>query len=165
MKSERLTCIVAMILFGVAMPLSLAAQGTAKQGRPHQYHHYQIVDPGTFGGPQSWTFTPEWARVGFLNNQGTFAASADTSAVDPYCFWSPFDCNVTDGFQWIDGVTTDLGALTGGIGSQVNWISANGLMAGISDNGQQDPLNPARAHSGVNVQLCGPPKVPGSTIW
>lgn len=143
MKSGRQTSIVAMILFGVAMPLSLAAQDTAKQGRPHQYHHYQIVDPGTFGGPQSWTFTPELARAGFLNNQGTFAASADTSAVDPYCYWSPFDCYATDGFQWQNGVTTDLGVLPGGIGSQVNWISANGLMAGISDNGQPDPLNPA----------------------
>ncbi len=77
----------------------------------------------------------------FLNDRGTFAASADTSAVDPYCFWSLFDCFATDGFRWRDGVTTDLGVLPGGIGSQVTWISANGLMAGIADNGQPDPLN------------------------
>jgi len=143
MKSERLTSIVVMILFSVSMPVSLAAQNKAKQHQPHQYHHYQIVDPGTFGGPQSWTFTPEWARPGFLNHQGTFAASADTSAVDPYCFWSLADCFVTDGFQLQNGVTTNLGVLPGGIGSQVNWISENGLMAGIADNGQPDPLNPA----------------------
>jgi uncharacterized membrane protein len=143
MKSESLTSIVVMILFSVSMPVSLAAQDKVKQSHPHQYHHYQIVDPGTFGGPQSWTFTPEWARAGFINDQGTFAASADTSAVDPTCSWSPADCFATAGFQWQNGVTTNLGVLPGGIGSQVNWISANGLMAGISDNGQQDPLNPA----------------------
>jgi uncharacterized membrane protein len=40
-----------------------------------------------------------------------------------------------------DGVTTDLGRLPGGIDSQVNWISANGLMTGVADNGQPDPLS------------------------
>ncbi len=143
MKSEGLTSILAVISFAVVIPISLAAQNNVKEHRPHQYHHYQIVDPGTFGGPQSWTFTPEWARAGFLNNQGTFAASADTSAIDPTCSWSPADCYATDGFQLQSGVTTNLGVLPGGIGSQVNWISANGLMAGIADNGQPDPLNPA----------------------
>jgi probable HAF family extracellular repeat protein len=97
---------------------------------------------GTFGGPQSWTFTVSAARIGLLNNQGRFAGSADTLAVDPYCFWSP-DCYATHAFQWQNGGKTDLGVLSGGIGSQVIWISTNGLMAGISDNGQQDPLNPA----------------------
>ncbi len=144
MKSERLIFILAVISLAVVQkPISLAAQNHVKQNQPHQYHHYQIVDPGTFGGPQSWTFTPEWSRAGFLNDQGTFAASADTSAVDPTCSWSPADCFATDGFQWHDGVTTNLGVLPGGIGSQVNWISGNGLMAGIADNGQTDPLNPA----------------------
>ena len=144
MNSKTSTRITALtLLAALAIPVQLAAQDTAKLHHPHKYHHYQIVDPGTFGGPQSWTFSPEWSRAGFLNNQGTFAASADTSAVDPYCFWSLVDCNVTDGFQWQDGETSNLGVLPGGIGSQVNWISANGLMAGIADNGQPDPLNPA----------------------
>jgi uncharacterized membrane protein len=40
-----------------------------------------------------------------------------------------------------DGVTTDLGRLPGGISSQVNWISASGLMTGVGDNGQTDPLS------------------------
>ncbi len=105
MKSKRLTTILAVISLAVALPISLAAQNNVKQNRPHQYHHYQLVDPGTFGGPQSWTFTPEWARSGFLNDQGTFAASADTSAVDPTCSWSPGDCFATAGFQWQNGVT------------------------------------------------------------
>jgi probable HAF family extracellular repeat protein len=37
---------------------------------------------------------------------------------------------------------TDLGALPGGGSSQAEWITANGLIAGISQNGQTDPLIP-----------------------
>lgn len=142
MKSKIWTRIIALTLFAaLAMPVSLAAQDRTQP--QHQYHHYQIVDPGTFGGPQSWQFYPGVGRPGLLNNQGTLVGSADTLAVDSYCWWSPADCYATDAFQWRNGETTDLGVLPGGIGSQVNWISANGLMAGISDNGQPDPLNPA----------------------
>jgi probable HAF family extracellular repeat protein len=140
MKS-RWACVPITLLAALTVSLRLTAQDVHVQ--PHKYHHYQINDVGTFGGPQSWQFSPGVARSGLLNNQGTLAGSADTSAVDPYCFWSLADCYATDALQWHDGVTTNLGALAGGIGSQVNWISANGLMAGISDNGQQDPLNPA----------------------
>ncbi|HKH98383.1 MAG TPA: DUF3466 family protein [Candidatus Sulfotelmatobacter sp.] len=140
MKSERLTSIAVMILFVVSMRVSLAAQDRTQP--QHQYHHYQLVDVGTFGGPQSELYIPEWARYGALNNQGTLAASADTLTLDPYCVNTP-DCYAAHAFQWQDGGKTDLGVLPGGIGSQVNWISANGLMAGISDNGQPDPLNPA----------------------
>jgi probable HAF family extracellular repeat protein len=128
----------------LVMPVLLAAQGLdgAKPDQPHQYHHYQLVDVGTFGGPQSWLFTTSAARIGLLNNHGTLAGSADTLVVDPYCIWSP-DCYATHAFQWQNGGKTDLGVLSGGIGSQAIWISPNGLMAGISDIGQQDPLNPA----------------------
>ena len=142
MKSGRLTSLTTLTLLALTISFPTAAQDKAKQHHPHQFHHYQLVDVGTFGGPQSWMFSPGAARTGLLNNQGTLTGSADTLAVDPYCFWSP-DCFVAHGFRWQEGTKTDLGVLPGGIGSQVNWISANGLMAGISDNGQQDPLNPA----------------------
>jgi uncharacterized membrane protein len=119
------------------MPISLAAQDNANPTHPHKYHHYQLVDVGTFGGPQSYLFNPGVVvRSGLLNNQGTLAGSADT-AIDPRC-----SCYAENALQWKNGVTTDLGVLPGGIGSQVNWISPNGLMVGISDNGQQDPPNP-----------------------
>ncbi len=144
MNSKKWTHIIDLtLLVALAIPAQLAAQDTAKLHHPHQYHHYQLVDMGTFGGPQSWMFTTNAARIGLLNNQGTLAGSADTLAVDPYCFWSPADCYATHAFQRQDGGKTDLGVLPGGIGSQVIWTSANGLMAGIADNGQQDPLNPA----------------------
>lgn len=143
MNCKFWTRMIALTLFAaLAIPASLAAQGDANRDHHHQYHHYQINDVGTFGGPQSWLFSTTPARIGLLNNQGTLAGAADTLAVDPYCFWSP-DCYATHAFQWKKGGKTDLGVLPGGIGSQVIWISANGLLAGISDNGQQDPLNPA----------------------
>ena len=144
MNSKTWTRIIALTLFAaLALPLPLAAQNTAKRHHHHKYHHYQVVDPGTFGGPQSGTFTLiNGTRTGALNNQGRFAGAADTLAVDPYCLGAP-DCYATHAFLWRNGAKTDLGVLSGGTSSQVNWISANGPMAGLSDNGQQDPLDPA----------------------
>ena len=143
MNSKTWTRIIALTLFAaLALPVRLTAQETAKPNHTHQYHHYQIIDTGAFGGPQSWQWAPGLFRPGVLNNQGTLVGAADTSAVDPYCFWST-DCYATHASQWQNGVTTDLGVLPGGLGSQVSWISGNGLMAGTSDNGQQDPLNQA----------------------
>ena len=143
MKSKIWTRIVALtLLAALATSVQLAAQDNTKQHYHRHYHHYQINDVGTFGGPQSWQFDVGAARLGLLNNQGMLVGSADTLAVDPYCFWSP-DCYATDALQWQNGGKTDLGVLAGGIGSQVIWVSANGLMGGASDNGQQDPLHPA----------------------
>ena len=137
-------CVMAVVLLALALPASPAAQDNARQNRTAQHHHYQLVDVGTFGGPQSWLFTTSAARIGLLNNQGTLAGSADTLAVDPYCIWAFYpDCSAAHAFQWQNGGKTDLGVLSGGIGSQAIWISANGLVAGISDNGQQDPQNSA----------------------
>jgi probable HAF family extracellular repeat protein len=143
MNCQFWTRLIALTLFAaLAIPVSLAAQDNAKQHHPHQYHHYQIVDVGTFGGPSSFLWAPGLFRPGVLNNEGTMAGAADTSAVDPYCLDYP-DCFAINSFQLRDGVATDLGVLPGGIDSQVSWISGHGLMAGASDNGQQDPLNPA----------------------
>jgi probable HAF family extracellular repeat protein len=142
MNSKTWTRIIALtLLAALAIPVQLAAQDRTQP--QHHYHHYQLIDVGTFGGPQSWLWVPDFPRPGVLNNQGTLVGYADTLAVDPYCFWSPLDCYATHAFQWRNGGKTDLGVLPGGIGSQVSWISGNGLMAGVSDNGQPDPLNPA----------------------
>jgi hypothetical protein len=68
----------------------LAAQGQnseqadAKPTHPHQYHHYQVVDVGTFGGPSSWMTNPAVVRLGLFSNQGTLTGEADTSVVDPF---------------------------------------------------------------------------------
>jgi probable HAF family extracellular repeat protein len=146
-KEKNMNCktwvrIITLTLFAaLAIPLSLAAQDNAKQHHHHKYHHYQINDPGTFGGPQSFlSQIGGLPRAGILNNRGTLTGAADTLTVNPYCLGSP-DCYAAHAFQMKNGVTTDLGVLAGGIsGSQVNWISPSGLMTGLSDNGHQDPL-------------------------
>lgn len=127
---------VIMIAWFLTLPVTVSVAGQAQNQR---YHHYKLIDVGTFGGPSSWMTNPAVVRLGLLNNQGTLTGEADTSDVDPFCWWAP-GCFATHGFQWKNGGKTDLGVLPGGIGSEVNWISSNGLMVGIADNGQQDPL-------------------------
>ena len=139
MKSLRLTCIIAMTLSAAAMPVSLAAQNTAKPHHTHQYHHYQLIDVGTFGGPQSNQYIYAPAR-GVLNNSGALGGWADTSTIDPLCSFDYPDCYAAHAFVWQNGAKTDLGLLPGGTNSQVNWIAASGLTAGVADNGQMDPL-------------------------
>jgi len=135
MNAKTWTRIIAVTLFAaLALPVSLAAQDAAK--KQHRYHHYQIVDPGTFGGPSNGLQAPFYPRFGVLNNHGTLVGNANTLAsAAPYC-----SCNAADAFQFQDGVLTDLGRVSGGIDSQANWISGNGLIAGLGDNGVLDPL-------------------------
>lgn len=133
-RASMVAIVIALILFPTAA-LRLVAQE-----HNSRHHHYELVDVGTFGGPNSWMSNPAVVRLGLFNNQGTLTGEAETPAMDPYCYWSTTDCHATSAFQWEKGVTTDLGVLPGGIGSAVNWISSNGVMVGIADNGQQDPL-------------------------
>jgi probable HAF family extracellular repeat protein len=139
MNSKTWTRIIALTLFAaLTVTVPLAAQDKARHNHPQQYHHYQIIDPGTFGGPQSHQTLGGFV-VGDLNNRGAFAGSADTSAIDPLCVNYP-DCYAAHASLWQNGANTDLGLLPDGTNSQVNWISANGLMTGSGDNGQSDPL-------------------------
>ncbi len=57
-----------------------------------------------------------------------------------FCF--ELDCFTVHAFRWHNGVRTDLGVLPGGVNSLASWISANGLVAGVAENGQIDPLIP-----------------------
>jgi probable HAF family extracellular repeat protein len=113
-----------------------AAHGDDPQD--HKYHHYRLVDLGTFGGPASY-FSNGFDSI--LNNQGVAVGWADTYTPDPFppfCFSQ--DCFVSHAFQTRNGVVTDLGVLPGGLSSQALWITANGLITGNSQNGQIDPL-------------------------
>jgi probable HAF family extracellular repeat protein len=136
MKSIIVTDIIAMTLLAVAGPVSLAAQDKAKQDH-HQYHHYQLIDMGTFGGPNSSFLLPPAVRL--LNNSGAEVGSADTSTPDPLCVQFNFDCYVSSAFRWQDGVVSNLGALPGSNSSLPAWVNDNGLVAGQSENGI-DPL-------------------------
>ena len=138
MKSVGLTCILTTTCLAVAMPVSLAAQDKAKQDRPHQYHHYQINDVGTFGGPNSSFVLPSpGGRL--LNSSGSAVGGGDTSTPDPSCIAFNFDCFLSFGFKWQDGVANQLGALPGFNSSFAVWVNDNGLVAGLSENGS-DPL-------------------------
>ena len=134
MKSRTLTCITAMALFAALLiPVQLAAQ----QSR------YKLVDLGTFGGPNSsvpMTFFEINGSAGdqVLSSQGIVTGTADSSTPDPLCFFD--DCFFPNAFKWRSGVLTNLGALPGSQWSSTNWISGNGLIAGISQNGETDAI-------------------------
>jgi hypothetical protein len=109
----------------LAVPMGLAAQDANKP----RHHHYNLIDIGTFGGPNSYfTFTNR-----SLNNRGLAIGSADTSlAVNPpFCF---IDCYLVHAFQWREGALTDLGGLPGVTipGSAPNDINARGVVAGVA---------------------------------
>jgi hypothetical protein len=143
MNSKTWTRITALALFAaLAIPVQLAAQ--AKPDHHHKYHHYQINDVGTFGGPDS-SFDLSVSAV--LNNSGVGVGGADTSTLDPPSCWN-FDCYLSYGFKWHDGFVQKLGALPGFNSSFPFWVNDNGLVAGISENGI-DPLTGTTALEAV----------------
>ena len=155
MKSRTLTCIAAITLFAaLAIPVRLAAQDKQEHNKKHKHHHYQVIDIGTFGGPQSYFNSLNLTDVfGFgtvfynlaqvRNAQGVFVGFADTNAPDPYpAFCYVPDCFVTHAFQLRNGIKTDLGTLPGGASSAAFWINAKGWITGNSENGKTDPLIP-----------------------
>lgn len=106
MKSLRRTCIIAMTLLAAAIPVQLAAQDRTQP--QHQYHHYQLIDVGTFGGPQSFQFLDGPARE-VLNNGGALGGWADTATIDPLCSFDYPDCYAAHAFVWQNGAKADLG--------------------------------------------------------
>jgi probable HAF family extracellular repeat protein len=127
--------------------INAANASAAAAIHPHEHHHYKLIDLGTFGGPESYVNGFEYSTfssVQDLNNAGTLAGWADTSKPDPYgpnfCFNG--GCHVSHAFQRENGVKSDLGTLSDGLSSATSWISANGLIAGTSQNGETDPLDP-----------------------
>jgi probable HAF family extracellular repeat protein len=144
MNSKTWTRIIAMTLFAaLAVPVQLAAQDNKPQSQP-KHHHYQLIDLGTLGGPNSYV----GALGGIsqvLSDQGTVVGCADTSTPDPNYPNSPInppgpDPYIFHAFQWREGTLTDLGALPGVSSSCPLGISGSGLIVGISENGDIDPL-------------------------
>ena len=145
-KNVYLQTAAVTLLAGLAIPVGLIAQND--QESTHKPHHYKLVDLGALGGSQSY-FSPGSGlaygqHIAVLNAEGDVAGYADTSKPDffqNYCFSS--DCLATNTFiSNRNGELTNLGALAGGGDSAPNWITANGLIAGVSENGETDPLYP-----------------------
>jgi probable HAF family extracellular repeat protein len=137
---------IALTLFAaLVLPSSMTAQKDAVNSR---HHHYQLVKIPTLGGPQSYFNRASGYDItghsSLVNRRGTVAGFADTSMPDPFpnfCFNA--DCYVSHAFKSREGGgETDLGALPGGASSASLWISANGFVAGVSENGETDPLFP-----------------------
>lgn len=142
MKSAKQKSITVMALITLlALTLKLAAQES-----PAAHRHYKLIDVGTFGGPNSSFVLPSpGGRL--LNNSGAAAGGADTSTPDPSSCWN-FDCYLSYGFKWQDGVADKLSALPGFNSSFTFWISDTGLVAGLSENGI-DPLTGSLAQEGI----------------
>ena len=72
---------------------------------------YNLVDIGTFGRPNgSFVLPSPGGRI--LNNSGAAVGGAHTSTSDPSSCIN-FDCYLSYGFKWQDGIAKRLGALPG----------------------------------------------------
>ena len=146
---KRLPAFITMVglCAALAFPVELAAQERKeKKDQKGKHHHYKLIDIGTFGGPNSSFVLPSpGGRL--LNNSGAAVGGSDTSTPDPSsCF--NFDCYLSYGFKWQDGVAGKLGALPGFNSSFAFWVSDNGLVAGLSENGI-DPLTGLLAQKAI----------------
>jgi probable HAF family extracellular repeat protein len=136
MKRNSSAYVSALALFAT---LAITSQLAAQQPR------YRLIDMGTFDGDASELNNGGDGNnaVTVLNNRGELVGWAATPTHDPF---DPFcldeACRLIHAFKWQNGTRTDLGTLPGGANSQAVWISSNGLVAGISENGETDPLLP-----------------------
>ena len=117
-----------------------AQSNEAEALSPKQHARYRLIDLGTFGGLGSQFSN---GADGILNNHGVavgWTHAADPDPFAPFCF--DVTCLVTRPFQVRGGTVKDLGTLPGGVNGQPTWIAKNDLIAGISENGELDPLGP-----------------------
>ena len=142
MKNRRLILVTAIGVFALLTgSTSLAAQDATAPAKKAQHHHYKLLVMGTFGGPGSYFADYPGNTKGMLSAP-LVTGLADTPTPDPYAPNFPWsDGYVAHTFERRDGAFKDLGALPGfGNSSASTWINARGLIAGISENGQIDPL-------------------------
>jgi len=138
MKLHQLSRTVGVaFLTALAISIPLAAQQAQAN-----HHHYQLIDLGTFGGPNSYLSYPPPGEVQ-INRHGLVAGIADTPTPDPFapnCFVLP-ECLVAHAFGWQDDMLADLGSLGGANNSSYAFASNDrGEIVGMSENGIIDPL-------------------------
>ena len=110
MKPRLCTYITPMTLFAVlTIPAGLAAQEKDKE-----HTRYELLDIGTFGGPESYVNAAfSLGSPNQINNQGTVVGAAATRIPTPP---NKQICGGPDGlvpfvfhaFEWQNGVLTDL---------------------------------------------------------
>jgi uncharacterized membrane protein len=151
MKFNKSTCLMLLVLFAtVAVPDRVAGQGQTDNKNPKPEHRrYRLIDIGTFGGPESYinpAFT--FGSHNQINVRGTVVGGAATS-IPIFPAGHGFVCGGLDGtvpfldhaFKWQDGLLTDLGALPAGDNCSVaKSVNARGEIAGVSENGVNNPL-------------------------
>src|SRR6516164_8936877 len=141
------TCSISMAAISLlgALPSGCLAAQEVRAGEA-KHHHYKLIDIGTFGGSQSFVNPGSGNEANnytmVLNSEGSVTGWAESPTPDPYPAFCFADCFTVHAFVWKNGAKIDLGALPGGASSAGNWISSNGLIAGLSQNGEIDPLIP-----------------------
>ena len=133
-----------------AVPLGAGTAGTVAAQAATQYQ-YTLVDLGTFGGPQAGQ-----GNAPYINNSGVVVGTADTATTDPY---APNDNNAFNGDPYVQHAflsrgagLVDLGALGPEPTDNSSYpagVNAQGDAAGLSDNGQFDPLTGTAAVEAV----------------
>jgi probable HAF family extracellular repeat protein len=132
-------CIHVSMLVAATLTSALSAQSSAQNSK-RQHHQYKLYDLGTPGGPGSFAST---AGVGsqILSKHGVVSGYGDASTPDPnYPLCFDEDCLQGVAFRWVKGVRTELGNLPGGANSAISGLNARGWIAGVSQNGETDPV-------------------------
>ena len=155
MKSQILSAVTAMTLFVVLAILVPSAAQERKQGQQH--HRFRLVDLGTFGGPESNVNNA--VNAGPIVSRRGAAVGSSATSVPTSSHSHPFVCGGLDGvvpfvfhgFRWLDGVVTDLGALSPATDncSEAQGVNARGEIVLQSENGVIDPVTGINEIRGV----------------
>jgi len=142
--NKSLRTAYAVILAALMVSGHLAAQEQPATLGHKKSHRYRFIELETFGGPTAYLYgSDRISEVSILNEHGVVTGWTTFSTLDPYQdFCWDGDCFLAHTFQWQNGAITDLRALVDGVNSDARWITNNGLIAGDSENGELDPLNP-----------------------
>ena len=133
---------------------TLLVPDVAASARPIAAPQYELIDVGTFGGPQAFLNAP----AELITRSGAALGSADTTIPDAdYPNFNPFVVGIPDptlahAFSWHDGRLHDLGALPGNNSSAVFEVNTDGVGAGLSELETYDPFTQYQVDHAVLFQ-------------
>jgi probable HAF family extracellular repeat protein len=145
---------IAAVVVGFAAPAGMIGQ---EQKKNKEHHLYRLVDLGTLGGPTSTVNGGDgilFPASSILNDDGKVAAVGDTTI--PNLFEGCPACFVYRAFFPSRSAPRNLGVLreNAPIGAQAAcldcpwsswayWLSEDGMVVGVSENNETDPLTGA----------------------